>query len=145
VIDLAAANHTGRELELMLAGKKPLAMFYAEVGELPHEELIPEEQFATYVSSGKFVRGETISEGAYHPIWKRNVKIKYVFFALKNEAWRIPAMMLVLTTQIKTAAPDITIERLTGALLGYTEAEIEAWCTEFLKRYAEIQRFKQQA
>lgn len=145
MIDLAAANHTGRELELMLAGKKPLAMFYAEIGELPHEELIPEERFAPYVNSGEFVRGETILEGAYHPIWKRNVKVKYVFFALKNEAWRIPAMMLVRTTQLKTTAPDITCERLTGTLLGYTEAEIDAHCAEFLKKYAEIQRLAKQA
>jgi hypothetical protein len=139
-IDLAAANHTGRELELMLAGKKPLAMFYAEIGELPHEELIPEEQFAPYVNSGDFARGETIQELAYHPVWKRNVKVKYVFYALKNEAWRIPAMILVLNTRLKTQAPDVTSERLVGALLGYSEAEIDAHCVEFVKGYAEIQR-----
>ena len=145
MIDLAAANHTGRELELMLAGKKPLAMFYGEIGELPHEELIPEEQFAPYLNGGKFVRGETILEGAFHPIWKRNVRVKYVFFALKNEAWRIPAMILVLTARRKAEAPDLTSERLIGALLGYTEAEIDAQCEQFLKQYAEIQRLAKQA
>jgi hypothetical protein len=67
VLDLTAANHTGRELDLMAAGKKPLAMFYAEVGELPDEELIPEKRFAPYVEAGAFVRGETSLEGAYHP------------------------------------------------------------------------------
>jgi hypothetical protein len=145
VIDLAAANHTGRELELMLAGKKPLAMFYGEIGELPHEELIPEGQFAPYLNGGEFVRGETILEGAFHPIWKRNVRVKYVFFALKNEAWRIPAMILVLTARRKAEAPDLTSERLIGALLGYTEAEIDAQCEQFLKQYAEIQRLAKQA
>jgi hypothetical protein len=140
VIDLAAANHTGRELELMLGGKKPLAMFYGEIGELPHEEIIPEEQFAPHINSGEFIRGEMIQELAYHPVWKRNVTVKYVFFALKNEAWRIPAMMLVLTTRLKTEAPDVTSERLVGALLGYSEAEIDAHCAEFVKGYAEIQK-----
>jgi hypothetical protein len=140
MVDPAATNHTGHELELMLARKMPLATFYGEIGELPDEELIPEERFGPSISSGEFVRGETILELAYHPVWKRNVKVKYVFYALKNEAWRIPAMVLVLTTRLKTQAPDVTSERLVGALLGYTDAEIDAHCAEFLKQYAEIQR-----
>jgi hypothetical protein len=128
VLDLAAANHTGRELDLMLAGRKPLAMFYAEVGELPHEELIPERRFAPYVEAGRFVRGETTLEGAYHPRWKRNVVVTYLFYALKAEAWRIPAMIVVLNQQLKVPMPNEAMDRITGALLGYTEQEIDAYC-----------------
>ena len=133
MIDPAAANHTGRELELMLAGKKPLAMFYAEIGELPDDELIPEERFATYVVSGQFVRGETMVEAAYHPALKRNVKVKYVFYALRSEAWRIPAMILAMDVHKKVPGPrpNEALDRITGALLGYTEAEMDAYCASY--------------
>jgi hypothetical protein len=128
VLDLAAANHTGREFELMVAGKKPLAMFYAEVGELPDEALIPEKRFAPYVKAGEFIRDETTVEGAYHPRWKRNVMVKYVLYALRAEAWRIPAMVLIMNHQVKVPMPNEAIDRITGALLGYTEEEIDAYC-----------------
>jgi hypothetical protein len=115
----------------MVAGKKSLAMFYAEVGELPDEELIPENRFTPYVRSGDFVRGETTVVGAYHPRLKRNVEVKYVFYALRQEAWRIPAMILVLNQQLKVRMPSEAMDRITGALLGYTEEEIDAYCTHY--------------
>jgi hypothetical protein len=136
MIDLAAANHTGRELELMLNSRKPLAMFYAEVSELPDEELIPEREFEPYVASGQFVRGETTLELDYHPKLKRNALIRYIFFALKAEEWRIPAITLVLQTGLKTPKPDETSERLISALLGYTEAEIDALCAKLYGKNA---------
>ena len=135
-IDLAAANHTGRELELMLSGKKPLSMFYGEVGELPNEELIPESRFSPFVERGEFVRGEMALELAFHPRWKRNVQVKYVFFALKDQAWRIPAIALVLRNSLKIAKPDETTERLLSALLGYSEAEIDAQCAKLFRPHA---------
>jgi hypothetical protein len=135
-IDLAAANHTGRELELMLARKKPLSMFYGEIGELPNEEVIPEARFAPFVERGQFVRGETTLELAYHPHWKRNVQVKYVFFAVSDEAWRIPAITLVLKSSLKIFRPDETSERLTSALLGYSDAEIDAQCNELFRSHA---------
>ena len=46
-----AFTHTGRELQLMLEGRKPLAMFYAGTDELPWEELIPEHAFAPHVAN----------------------------------------------------------------------------------------------
>lgn len=132
-IDLAAANHTGRELELMLAGKKPLSMFYGEVGELPNEGVIPEARFALFVERGQFVRGETTLELDYHPRWKRNVQVKYVFFALVEQAWRIPAITLVLRNSLKVRRPDETTERLMSGLLGYSDAEIDAQCKMLFK------------
>jgi hypothetical protein len=86
VIDLMSANHTGRELELMLTGKKPLAMFYAFLEELPNEALIPEELFAKHVFSGKLIRGETILIQEPNQKLKEAAQLKYVFFALENEA-----------------------------------------------------------
>jgi hypothetical protein len=95
MIDLAAANHTGKELDLMLAGRKPLAMFYAELSELPEEELIPEDAFASHVAANHFVREEVIVDGPFSEKLRRETRIKYVYFALPNETWRIRAMILV--------------------------------------------------
>jgi hypothetical protein len=67
MIDLRAANHTNRELELMLAGKKPLAWFYDEISCLPNEAIIPEKRFEPHVDSGAFVRAEALFEGEYLP------------------------------------------------------------------------------
>jgi hypothetical protein len=111
----------------MLEGKKPLAMFYAEVSELPDDELIPEERFAPYVSSGQFVRGEMIEEAQYHPRLTRNVRVQFVFYALKSEAWRIEAMKLLRRAGLKSGWSE-TCERMEGSLLGYTDEENDAHC-----------------
>jgi hypothetical protein len=125
--DSCAANHTGRELGFMLEGKKPLAMFYAEVGELPNEELIPEEAFGFHVATGRFVRGKATIEGAYHPKLQRKVLVKYVFFALTDEAWRIEAMKLLKKESVKSGWNE-TCERMEGSLLGYSDEENDAHC-----------------
>lgn len=128
MIDLSAANHTGRELSLMLDGAKPLAMFYAEVSELPDEEFIPEQAFGPYVASGQFVRGEFILSGGYSELIGRSTLIKYVLFARSSEAWRIPAMRLLKESFAKSPCRwNEALERIEGALLGYTDEEVTAW------------------
>ena len=47
--------HEGRELELMLAGAKPLAMFNDD---LPEGMEPPEIAFDPYVAEGRFVKAE---------------------------------------------------------------------------------------
>ncbi|HMA16509.1 MAG TPA: hypothetical protein VKP12_17100, partial [Kiloniellaceae bacterium] len=49
--------HEGRELELMLAGTKPLAMFGDAVGSAQE---VPEDDFAPYVAEGRIVRREAL-------------------------------------------------------------------------------------
>jgi hypothetical protein len=105
MIDLIAANHTNRELEVMLEGRKPLAFFCDEINVLPHEEIIPEERFRPYVESGRFVREEIVLNGGFNPRLGRDDQIKYVFFALKEEAWRIPAFILAYKVHKKNGAP----------------------------------------
>jgi hypothetical protein len=127
--DLEASNHTGRELELMLAGKKPLAMFYAEVSELPWEELIPEEAFSPYVQAGRFVRVETYYPGGYMDALGREARFKYVFFAPLEEAWRIRAIMLLKQSfQESNCTWNEALERIECSLLGYSKEETDAWC-----------------
>ena len=128
MVDLTAASHTGRELSLMLRGEKPLAMFYAEVSELPEEDLIPEDAFGPHISSGKFVRGEFILDMGYAEPLGRNALIKYVLFAQSAEAWRIPAMRLLKECFSKSKCRwNEALERIEGTLLGYTDEEIAAW------------------
>jgi hypothetical protein len=69
---------------------------------------------------------------SFHPVWKRNVNAKYVFYALKAEAWRNAAMMLV-DVQLKIPMPNEATDRLTGAVLGYTDDEIDAYCARYRK------------
>lgn len=129
MVNLQAANHTNRELELMLAGCKPLSMFYDEIGVLPHEGIIPEERFAPYVISGVFVRGEATFTGRFVASLNRDERIKYVFFATASQAWRIPAISLLLRIRYQTGNwQSEEFERMEASLLGYTDEEVDAWC-----------------
>lgn len=80
-IDLIAANHTGRELALMLAGSKPLAVFHYDISCLPNEEIVPEAAFQPYVASGKFVRHEVTFSHGFDTRMGRESLVKYVLFA----------------------------------------------------------------
>ena len=128
MINLDEANHTNRELELMLAGKKPLAVFSDDISCLPNDEIIPEEIFSRYVESGQFIRKETVLPGPYSQKLGRKAAIKHVLFAVKDEEWRIHAMILLIEQHLKTYKWNVTCERFESALLGYTDEEIDAWC-----------------
>ena len=129
MVDLITANHTGRELALMLSGKKPLAMFYAERAELPNEVLIPEQAFAAHVMTEKIVRAEITLESGYSALLGRNAQIRYVFFALAPQAWRIDAMSLLRESFAKSRCPwNEALERIEGTLLGYSDEEITTRC-----------------
>jgi hypothetical protein len=58
--------------------------------------------------------------------------MRTLLYALPGEEWRIPAMRLVLAangslTRSGETGPNQAIDRIIGALLGYSEAEIEAY------------------
>jgi hypothetical protein len=128
-------NHTGRELELMLEGRKRVAMFYAVADELPDEQLIPERKFATHVADGRFVRDE-ITLTDQNPRTGQPCELKYVFFARRGEEWRIPALALVVRTYYRLGHTDEGIERIESALLGYTDQEADAWCDHHFRSRA---------
>lgn len=112
--------HEGRELELMLAGEKPLAMFGDAVGS-PYEP--PEADFAPHVSNGTIVRREATYRPAPPalPCW-------FVYFSRADEGWRIDAMHEInerLFVRREPTTPEI--ERQIGRLLGYTETEIDRY------------------
>lgn len=112
--------HEGHELELMLAGKKPLAMF----GDAPGSGYeIPEADFAPYVAAGRLVRREV----TYRPP-EPGVPGRFVYFACAGEEWRIETLHRInerLFVQLEPTSPEI--EREIGRLLGYADTDIDQY------------------
>ncbi|MBD3660996.1 MAG: hypothetical protein HUJ11_02185 [Arenibacter algicola] len=112
--------HEGRELELMLAGEKPLAMF-SDV--IPSDYPWPDEQFAPFVAVGKLVMREFLtdtSDGKY--------KVRHLYYALPDEAWRIDEahrLSLLHFDGWCDEAADACAQM--GRLLGYAEMDIQAF------------------
>ena len=117
-------NHTGRELELMLAGLKPMAMFYAQTDELPNEEFVPDVAFRPHVKAGTLARAE-IELGTTTPAGTPTV-VRYVFFALRSEEWRMQVMAILVRNLYAGGGWNETCERVQGTLLGYSDAENDA-------------------
>ncbi|MCB1533042.1 MAG: hypothetical protein KDJ35_09265 [Alphaproteobacteria bacterium] len=115
--------HEGKELALMLAGKKPLAMFHDLVptsGTIP-EEIIPEQAFAPHVTAG------TIKRFAADFTNTRNGDtIRYVLFALPGAEWRAEFLLwLNREFYADRSAWNSAHDELTGKLLGYSDADIQ--------------------
>jgi hypothetical protein len=121
--------HEGRELELMLAGKKPLSMFVHAVG--IEREFFPERQFDLHVAEGLFVKDVHIENDV--AIEDESCNLRTVLYATASEAWRIPAMLMIRDIYYSMGAgwrPDL--ERVTGSLLGYDRNDVEL----FIERLA---------
>ena len=117
--------HEDRELELMLGGRKPLAMF-TEIS--PDETgLIPEAEFAPYVESGRLVVREVFEplEGVSEDSGRQFVR--RVLYALPGESWRIDAMLLVCRVAANLRRWDEGLERVIGELLGYDKRQIDTF------------------
>lgn len=112
--------HEGRELELMLAGEKPLAMFSDVV---PSSFEWPDELFEPHVSSGDLIKKEFLTET---PDGKHN--IRYLYYALPDEVWRIEeahALSLIHFEKFCEEAMESCIQM--GHLLGYREEDIQTF------------------
>ena len=105
--------HTGREIELMLSCKKPMAAF-CEVLEFSFDEsIIPEQAFAPHVSDGSIVKTEVI-------IGSPPKQLRRVLFALPGEEWRMRAYLLMWEVAGKSGWNE-SLERMEGRLLGYAD------------------------
>ncbi|MFH1805347.1 MAG: hypothetical protein ABID63_10720 [Pseudomonadota bacterium] len=104
----------------MLAGTKPLALFYDVLECSDH---LPDAAFAPHVASGKIIRhAEILDAGDY--------KIRYLLFALPGEAWRIEAAMQMNRNLCAgTVTCHETDTRRMGELLGYNPADIDLFIT----------------
>lgn len=81
LIPKGVGPHAGRELNLMLSGKKPLAMFS---GSLVNANWLVESEFAPYVDYGLIVGREKIYSGP-----NGSAPNRYLYFARVGEKWRI--------------------------------------------------------
>ena len=114
--------HEGRELDLMVAGVKPLSMFVEPIQ--PEFEYFPEQEFDSMVSCGKLVKCVS-REIVKEPNGKEN-EIRRVLYALPTEEWRIKSILLVSNlydSLLPGWRPDL--DRLIGLLLGYRREDIE--------------------
>ena len=109
--------HEGRELDLMLSGEKPLAMF-CDVVPSPYEW--PDAAFEPYVTSGRLFKREVMtntSDGKY--------QVRHLYYALPHEVWRIEkAHNLVLQSFDRWCAEAAEACIQLGRLLGYAEKDI---------------------
>lgn len=117
--------HEGRELELLLAGQKPLAMFT----DVPAIEtgFFPEDDFASHVAAGRLVMRVAFEPLPPSPQHGNDLRLRRVLYATPHEAWRMEAMLLVCHVAAQLGIWDEGLERMTGKLLGYTEQQIDAF------------------
>lgn len=106
--------HTNRELGLMLRGIKPMAKFVDGEGFFPDLVLRYLRMFDRHVDSGRFVRRDEVVEH------ENMGRLHYVYFALRDEEWRIQAMTLPGKWSLER-------ERKEGELLGYTPEQNDIW------------------
>lgn len=122
--------HEGRELALMLEGKKHLSYFFFEAG--IEREIFPEHEFDRLVASNFLAKDERL-EMIISPETGKETSLRNILYATASEAWRIQAMRTVQDTYRRMGPgwrPDL--ERVIGSLLGYDPEDVEA----FIERLA---------
>ncbi|MDE2385459.1 MAG: hypothetical protein KGO53_12655 [Alphaproteobacteria bacterium] len=108
-------SHTGRELKLMIEGKKPFAAFAEIYPDDCHLQLIPEENFATYCKSGKILKYEYFQQIEVRKTMKI---VRRVLYALPGEEWRFKAHQMIWNLANKHGWNSF-FETIEGFLLGY--------------------------
>lgn len=108
--DLPYRLHTGRELRMMLAGVKPLAVFSDVLEDDPSPWCFPEDVFDPHVRAGTLVRREYVELA--------DAPVRMLLYALAPEAWRIDAFILLCEVALHEGWND-ALTRMQGALLGY--------------------------
>ncbi|CAM4069018.1 hypothetical protein [Roseateles saccharophilus] len=127
--------HSGRELELMLLGVKPLASFTDEYPADPCEEIIPEAAFRPHVQSGKLEQREYVELLVGTPPQSRpDLKgFRCMLYSLPGESWRMDAY-IEMKARARVSGWSEELERLEGSLLGYEDWQTDAWIDMLLAR-----------
>lgn len=120
--DLPYAIHTNRELRLMLAGRKPLAVFNKFTGDDDFASNEYEKYFSPHVENGTIVR-HAIDETKPRD---STPSVQYDMYALPGEEWRFKAYLLLKDVADKSGWNE-ALERMEGSLLGYTDAQNDAY------------------
>lgn len=110
--------HEFRELELMLAGIKPLAMFSDVV---PASFELPEADFEPFVQEGRIIkRTEFLS------LKHTGHMFRFLYYALPGEEWRIDELHSInMEIHSGSRSSSEEDERRTGVLLGYDEKDVQ--------------------
>ena len=112
--------HEGRELELMLSGVKPMAMFWLEPG-MDHAD-VGDAGFDQYVSQGQILKFTDIDPES---------SVETYRYCLPTEEWRAKLSQLVAHMCRDRTAFDVfttpDLSRLEGMLLGYPKESVEAF------------------
>jgi len=120
-LPLGIGPHDGKELNLMLAGRKPLAMFYDT---LPEIGVIPRHEFEPHVATGRIVSREM----TFPPKLHDDIPVRFAFYA---QPWTIEGMAELQEIHRRIhegSLPDSdNVDVRVGRLLGYTEQEIDAY------------------
>ena len=117
--------HEGQELQLMLSGVKPLAMF---VETMPTEfDSFPEADFDDAVSKGKLVKH--IATETVHTPDEKEIKIRRILYALPSEEWRIQALLLIQNLYSSLGGWHPDLDRAIGLLLGYERSDVEKFAS----------------
>lgn len=123
--NLSYPIHTGRELDLMLAGTKPFAFFTDVVFEGEADDVDPD--FQRHADAGLLVAQEVFERWGPALIRGRTaLGTRIRLYALPAEAWRIPAWLLLRKALDRRSWND-ELERFEGALLGYTDEQNDEW------------------
>ena len=110
--------HNDRELELMLAGTKPMAMFSDA---LHVSDYFPDADFAPHVTAGTIIRVEEI-------IPRPPFEMRYLFFALPGEEWRIEEALIMSRNLCAGTVIDHDADSARmGELLGYASEDIDTF------------------
>lgn len=120
--------HEGRELELMLAGEKPAAMFCDYIPDDGNisEDIIPEKAFQDYVKTGTFIRTEKEFTNRLN-----DGKVRYVCFTQPSEQWRSDCILWLQQGAYDGTRPETKETPIfIGRLLGYSEEDIQ----DFMKK-----------
>ena len=121
--------HTNRELGMMLRREKPLAVFCDIEDAQPESVRRYLRMFDRHVLSGKFVKREHREPFDFRG---RPRTVLTILYALPDEAWRIDEMMK-LRQQMHYQRWTEQHERHEGMLLGYTDAQNDAWIARKVK------------
>ena len=115
--------HEGRELELMLKGEKPTAMFYYIVNQEEHIFSDVFTAFQPHVDLGHFIKREkTFDDGKY--------QTRYIFYSLPGYEKNIERLIEIKNytndpTRDRSIPLPIELVRETGELLGYPKEAID--------------------
>lgn len=121
--------HAGYELPLLLEGRKKLAKIY---GPYPPMTFEGEEKFDHWVAEGVLHREEV--REPFDPPTRRWQGHRVVYYTLKGEEWRIPAMKLIWQAEEKAGGWNEYFERLEGMLYGYEDSQNDWWIDFGLRR-----------